>query len=75
VARIESALPSTLDAGIELARAWNRGKDVTRVDDDRAAAVVTAFAKTADIVILNGSETRLEQQNIGYPGLSEVNRS
>src|SRR5215472_7820491 len=66
VARIESKTPSTLDAGIELTRAWNRGKDVTRVDDDRVAAAVAAIAKTADIFILNGSEARLERQNISY---------
>jgi crotonobetainyl-CoA:carnitine CoA-transferase CaiB-like acyl-CoA transferase len=73
VARVESAVPSTLDAGIEFARAWNRGKEVTRVDADREAATVKALAKTADILILNGSETRLERQGISYPELSRAN--
>ena len=73
VARVESVVPPSLDAGTELARAWNRGKEVTRVGADREAAVITSFAKSADIVILNGSETRLERQGISYPGLSRVN--
>ena len=77
VARVESAAPSALDAGLDLGRAWNRGKDVTAVDDvarpGTAAGVVAALAREADIVLLGGPEERLERQGIGYPDLSRAN--
>jgi crotonobetainyl-CoA:carnitine CoA-transferase CaiB-like acyl-CoA transferase len=77
VARVESAAPSTLDAGLALRRAWNRGKDVTAVDDaaspEKAAAAITAMARDADILLLAGPEGRLERHGIAYPGLSRVN--
>jgi crotonobetainyl-CoA:carnitine CoA-transferase CaiB-like acyl-CoA transferase len=77
VARVESAVPGTLDAGLELGRAWNRGKDVATVDEagapQQAAAAITALAAEADVVILGGAEDRLERRGIGYRALSRVN--
>ena len=44
VARVQSARRSTLDAGIEFERAWNRGKEIVEVDDEAAGAPVAALA-------------------------------
>jgi crotonobetainyl-CoA:carnitine CoA-transferase CaiB-like acyl-CoA transferase len=77
VARVESATRSTLDAGLELSMAWNRGKDVTAVDDvttpEKAAEAITALAREADILLLGGPEDRLERHGIGYPDLFRAN--
>jgi crotonobetainyl-CoA:carnitine CoA-transferase CaiB-like acyl-CoA transferase len=77
VARVESAVPGALDAGLQLGRAWNRGKDVAAVDEvaapEKAAAAITALAGEADILILAGAEDRLERHGVGYRALSAVN--
>jgi hypothetical protein len=49
VARLQSAVPATLDAGLQLSRAWNRGKDVAEVDD------VAAPEKATATIIENGT--------------------
>jgi len=77
VARVESAVPATLDRGLRLGRAASRGKDVTRVEDvadpAKAAATIIALAGQADILILGGAEDRLERRGIGYRALSRAN--
>jgi crotonobetainyl-CoA:carnitine CoA-transferase CaiB-like acyl-CoA transferase len=73
VVRVQSAGRSTLDAGIEHARAWNRGKEVLDVDDDRAADVVRSHVDGADVAFLCGPEARVEQQGLGYGALQRRN--
>ena len=43
VVRVHSSRRSTLDAGIEFERAWNRGKELVDVDDEAAGSAVAAF--------------------------------
>jgi crotonobetainyl-CoA:carnitine CoA-transferase CaiB-like acyl-CoA transferase len=74
VVRIQSAVRSTLDAGLDLTRSWRRGKDLVEVDDpgdpaDRAVDVITSLARDADVVLLSGAEALIEQRGIGVAGL------
>lgn len=73
VARVESAGRSTLDAGVELRRPWNRGKDVTRVEDEEAPAAVVALSGDADVVLLAGPEAVLEGRGIAAHRLARAN--
>jgi crotonobetainyl-CoA:carnitine CoA-transferase CaiB-like acyl-CoA transferase len=76
VVRVQSARRSTLDAGIEFARAWDRGKEVVDVDDhdpERAAATVAAHARDADVVFLAGPEELIEQAGLEYHRLARTN--
>jgi crotonobetainyl-CoA:carnitine CoA-transferase CaiB-like acyl-CoA transferase len=73
VARVQSGRRSTLDAGIELDRAWNRGKEVLSVDDDAVTSTVVALARDADVVVATGSESLVEQQGIGARDLTRLN--
>ena len=54
VLRVQSQRRSTLDAGVEFGRVWNRGKELVEVDDDdpeRAAATIAAVARDADVLV------------------------
>ena len=74
VVRVQSARRSTLDQGVEFARAWDRGKEVVDVDDSEgAAATVTAHARDADVVFLAGPEELIEQAGLQYPRLARSN--
>jgi crotonobetainyl-CoA:carnitine CoA-transferase CaiB-like acyl-CoA transferase len=73
VARVQSARRSTLDAGIEFERAWNRGKEIVEVDDEGAGAPVAALAADADVVLVTGSEAVVEREGRGYRELSRAN--
>src|SRR5260370_29622740 len=76
VVRVQSARRSTLDQGIEFARAWDRGKEVVDVDDhdpERAAATVAAYARGADVVFLAGPEELIEQAGLQYHRLARSN--
>ena len=75
VVRVQSARRSTLDQGVEFARAWDRGKEVVDVDDsERAAATVAAHARAADVVCLAGPEELIEQAGLQYPRLARSNQ-
>jgi len=77
VARVESRPRSTLDAGIELERAWNRGKDVVAVDDAAdpggATATISSLARDADILIVSGPEDRVERRGLAHHQLARLN--
>src|SRR5580658_668070 len=67
VARVESATPSTLDAGVEFARSWDRGKEIVRVDDDGVVGAVEGLARDADVLFMVGPERALERRGL-FPG-------
>jgi crotonobetainyl-CoA:carnitine CoA-transferase CaiB-like acyl-CoA transferase len=73
VTRVQSAPASTLDAGVEFAIAWNRGKEVLDVDAAGAAATVVSRARDCDVLILAGGERLVEQAGLEYRTLSRVN--
>jgi len=73
VVRVQSARRSTLDAGIEHARVWNRGKEVIAVDDDGAAAdVARPLLADADVAVLCGDEDLVERRDLGYAALQRL---
>jgi crotonobetainyl-CoA:carnitine CoA-transferase CaiB-like acyl-CoA transferase len=77
VARVRSKQRSTLDAGVEFDEVWDRGKQVTEVDDDaspaQAADHVRHVARDADILIITGSESRVERRGLSYQDLAAIN--
>jgi crotonobetainyl-CoA:carnitine CoA-transferase CaiB-like acyl-CoA transferase len=73
VLRVQSRECSTLDAGVDVSRAWDRGKEVVEVGDDDAAAVITAHARDADVVFLAGDEARVEREHLGFLDLGRSN--
>ncbi|HEX4289964.1 MAG TPA: CoA transferase, partial [Trebonia sp.] len=76
VARVRSRTRSTLDAGIEFDRVWDRGKEITEVDDDSdqaAAAAVRAIARDADVLVLAGREGLIERRGLTYRNLARDN--
>jgi crotonobetainyl-CoA:carnitine CoA-transferase CaiB-like acyl-CoA transferase len=74
VVRVQSATGSTLDRGLDLTRSWQHGKDLVEVDgtDPATAApdVVTRLAADADVLLLAGPETLLEQRGLGLAELT-----
>jgi crotonobetainyl-CoA:carnitine CoA-transferase CaiB-like acyl-CoA transferase len=72
VMRVQSRHACTLDAGVEFARVWDRGKEVVEVDDD-AARVIAAVAREADVVFLAGDESRVEHERLGAHDLVRTN--
>lgn len=75
VARVWSKRRSTLDAGVEFARAWDRGKEIVEVDDDDAAAAasIAALARDADVLFLAGGEELVERRGLSYSELARSN--
>jgi len=76
VARVRSRARSTLDAGVEFERAWDRGKEITEVDDDNAesaTSAVRALARDADVLVLAGGEDLLERRGLSYQDLARDN--
>jgi crotonobetainyl-CoA:carnitine CoA-transferase CaiB-like acyl-CoA transferase len=73
VARVQSSRRATLDAGIEFARVWDRGKHVVEVDDAHAAAAVTTLALEADVLFVCGPDALIERQGLGYETLQRTN--
>ncbi|SEP10542.1 CoA transferase [Trujillonella endophytica] len=76
VTHVRSRRRSTLDAGVESARAWDRGKEVVEVDDEElaaAAGTVAGLARDADVLLLAGAEERLERQGLTWAALSAAN--
>jgi crotonobetainyl-CoA:carnitine CoA-transferase CaiB-like acyl-CoA transferase len=72
ITRVQSRHVCTLDAGVELTRAWDRGKEIVEVDDD-PAPVVTEVAREADVVFLTGDEARIERERLGAHELLRSN--
>src|SRR5688500_12629566 len=54
VVHVRSRHRSTLDNGVQLERAWDRGKDVVEADDVLAAA--RDLAPDADVLVVSGTE-------------------
>ena len=73
VTRVQSTGRSTLDVGVELDRAWNRGKELVEVDDDAAAAIVAPLAAAADVLFVAGPEAVVERRGIAYRELARAN--
>ncbi len=76
VTRVQSERRSTLDAGVEFARAWDRGKEIVKVDDAepaRAAGTITAIARDADVLFVAGGEELAEGRGLCYPDLARSN--
>lgn len=74
VAQVRSKRRSTLDAGVEFARAWDRGKEIVEVDDDPAAArSIAALARDADVLFLAGGEELVERRGLSYSELARSN--
>ena len=72
VARVQSAGRSTLDAGVDFERVWNRGKEVTEVDDEAVPSMVRSLARENDVVFLAGSESGIERHGIGARDLARL---
>jgi crotonobetainyl-CoA:carnitine CoA-transferase CaiB-like acyl-CoA transferase len=80
VVRLQSARRSTLDAGVEFARVWDRGKEIVEVDDEvDLDTTITALARDADVLFVAGPEALLERRGVRYgelirsnPGLVDV---
>jgi crotonobetainyl-CoA:carnitine CoA-transferase CaiB-like acyl-CoA transferase len=72
VARVQSARRSTLDAGIEFERVWNRGKVVVEVDDDSAPSTVRSLVADADVAFLSGPESDIECHGLGTRDLARL---
>jgi crotonobetainyl-CoA:carnitine CoA-transferase CaiB-like acyl-CoA transferase len=76
VVRVQSAQHSTLDAGVEFARAWDHGKEIVEVDADDGPATVStvaALAAEADVLFAAGSEPLIEGNGLGYGALTRSN--
>jgi crotonobetainyl-CoA:carnitine CoA-transferase CaiB-like acyl-CoA transferase len=73
VIRVQGAHRSTLDAGVEFARAWDHGKEIVEVDDDDGPGTVAALAVEADVLFLAGPEPRVEGNGLGYKDLTRTN--
>lgn len=64
VVRVRSRRRPTLDAGVESARGWDRGKEIVEVDDTdpaRAGSAITALAEAADVLFVTGREDLAER--------------
>jgi crotonobetainyl-CoA:carnitine CoA-transferase CaiB-like acyl-CoA transferase len=73
VARVQSEHHPTLDSGIHFSRVWDRDKEVFVVDVDAAADVVSQLVRGADVAILSGPESMLEQRGLGSAQLNRAN--
>ena len=76
VTHVQSEHRSTLDAGVEFARVWDRGKEIVVVGDAdpaRAAQTIAGIARDADVALLAGGEERLERGGLHYRGLARLN--
>jgi crotonobetainyl-CoA:carnitine CoA-transferase CaiB-like acyl-CoA transferase len=76
VAKVRSTRRSTLDAGVEFGRVWDRGKEIIEVADEQvadAAATIRALAAEADVLLLTGSERLVEGRGLEYTTLAHSN--
>jgi crotonobetainyl-CoA:carnitine CoA-transferase CaiB-like acyl-CoA transferase len=74
VVRLQSARRSTLDAGVEFSRVWDRGKEIVEIDDGvDPTDPVSALARDADVLFVAGPEASLEQRGLLYAELAGSN--
>ena len=73
VVRVQLHDAPTLDAGVEFARVWDRGKEIVGVDAGTSADTVRVLARDADIVLLAGPEAAIEYDGIGAQHLARLN--
>src|SRR5260370_8450938 len=76
VTHVQSEHRSTLDAGVEFARVWDRGKEIVVVGDAdpaRAAQTIAGIARDADVALLAGGEDRLERGGLQYRAPARLN--
>jgi crotonobetainyl-CoA:carnitine CoA-transferase CaiB-like acyl-CoA transferase len=76
VVRVQSRCRPTLDAGVEFARVWDRGKEIVEVDDSdpaRVAAQITALAAAADVLFVAGREDLAERSGLRAWDLARSN--
>jgi crotonobetainyl-CoA:carnitine CoA-transferase CaiB-like acyl-CoA transferase len=72
VVRVQPPQTSTLDAGSNLAVAWNRGKELVEVGSasgPASADVVRSLVPDADVVLLSGAHDAIEEAGIGCADL------
>lgn len=77
VVRLRPSARSTLDEGLELQRAWDRGKEIVelrRGDDAALTETVTALTRDADVLLLTGSEPLVEGQGLVHWQLAKDNQ-
>jgi crotonobetainyl-CoA:carnitine CoA-transferase CaiB-like acyl-CoA transferase len=73
VARVQSRRRSSLDAGVDYARAWDHDKEIVTVDDGDAAPTVAALARDADVLFVAGDVAVVEGEGIGSRQLCRAN--
>src|SRR5260370_11041259 len=69
VTRVQSQRRSTLDAGVESARPWDRGKEIVEADNAepaRAAGTTPAIARDPDVLFLAGGKELAERRRRCY---------
>lgn len=69
VATVKTGPAPALDTGVEFQRAWDRGKEVI----EGTADTIADLARTADILVLAGPESRVERAGLAYQDLSRAN--
>src|SRR5260370_14395797 len=75
VTHVQSEHRSTLDAGVEFARVWDRGKEIVVVGDAdpaRAAQTIAGVARDADVALLAGGTERPERGRLPCPCLAPL---
>ncbi|MBL7493269.1 CoA transferase [Frankia sp. AgB1.9] len=70
VVRVVGEAPLPIDSGVSWGRAWHRDKEVIRTDDPRR---VLALLADADVALVYGSETVVEQSGLGYLDVQPLN--
>ncbi len=74
VVRVQSSRRSTLDAGVEFSRVWDRGKEILEVAEGvDATATVAALARHADVMFMAGPEASLERRGLVHAELARSN--
>jgi crotonobetainyl-CoA:carnitine CoA-transferase CaiB-like acyl-CoA transferase len=70
VTRVVSASPVAIDGPIEWGRAWHRDKEIVVTDDP---VQIRAWLEKADVALVFGSETVVEDRGLGYGDLKAAN--
>ena len=74
VVRLQSSRRSTLDAGVEFSRVWDRGKEIVEIDEGvDPTDPIAALARDADVLFVCGPERSLEQRGLLYAELADSN--
>jgi len=65
VVRVQSSRRSTLDAGIEFSRVWDRGKEIVEVGEGADPTdSIAALARDADVLFMTGPEESIERRGL-----------